>query len=185
MDKILELTSSVFGLLFLILIIKEKRLGWIFGVIATSLSVYLFIQAKLYSEAILYSYYIVMGVYGFVKWSRMKSSLKVTTFKIQNHLYFILFGLILSFGLGYYFENNSDAARPYLDAFSTIFAFIATWLETKKKLGAWIYWIVLNTYSIFLYGSVDLQIKSIEMVIYAVFSFYGFYSWRKSYLSIK
>lgn len=180
-DEILELSASIFGLLFLFLIIKEKIAAWIFGILASSINVYLLIGVKLYSESILYSFYILMGIYGWWKWSKITNGekLKISTISLSKHFYWVIVGSVLAYGLGYYFDNYTDAERPFWDSYSTVFAFIATFLEARKVLHAWIYWIVLNTYTIFLYGSVGLNFRSIEMLIYAFFSVVGFLAWRQ------
>lgn len=179
--KILEIIASLFGLVFLFLIIKQKISCWIFGIIASAINVFLLIHVKLYSEAILYSFYIFTGIYGWIKWSSPKNDLKISVADLSFHLLWIFIGIILAVLVGFYFSNYTDARLSYLDSFSSVFAIIATILEARKILHAWIYWIILNTYTIFLYANVDLPFRSGEMLIYAIFSFVGFYSWRKSY----
>ena len=48
----IEILSVVFNLIYLVLLIKENIWCWPNGIIASILSVYLFVEAKLYSEAI-------------------------------------------------------------------------------------------------------------------------------------
>jgi nicotinamide mononucleotide transporter len=173
----------LFGLGFLFLIIKEKIIAWPIGIIASLINIYLLINVKLYSESILYSFYVVAGIYGWYNWGRSKEPLKVIKKSIKYHLIFILIGIFAASGLGYLFDNYTDAEKSYWDSFSTVFALIATYLEARKELNAWIYWIILNSYTVYLYYSVDLNFRSIEMFIYAIFSFVGYLAWRRSYKS--
>ena len=69
-NTILELLGTILNIIFLILVIKENIWCWLFGILGSLVSIYLFVETKLYSESILYSYYVVMGVYGWRKWSR-------------------------------------------------------------------------------------------------------------------
>jgi len=64
-----------------------------------------------------------------------------------------------------------------VDSQTTVFGIAATFLEARKKLYAWIYWIVLNGVSIILYASRDLFIYSGLMVVFFALSVYGFRSW--------
>ena len=71
------------------------------------------------------------------------------------------------------------ATSPYLDALTTIFSFFATYLEAKKILSAWIYWIIINGLTIGLYLTKGLDIYSTLSVIYFVMSFVGYVKWKK------
>jgi nicotinamide mononucleotide transporter len=183
LNKILELIASIFGLAFLFLIIKERIEGWFFGIIASIINIYLMLEVKLYSESILYSYYLIMGVYGWYHWhNKSKGKIEISTISIKKHIYWIIIGVFLTFGMGFYFETQTEAELPYRDGFSTVFAFIATYLQARKYLYSWVYWIVLNAFSIYLYNSVDLNFRSMEMIIYSVMSVVGFFQWRKIYV---
>lgn len=180
--KILEAIASLFGLIFLYLVIKQKKAAWYFGIIASAINVFLFINVKLYSEAVLYFIYFVLGFYGLFQWSKRNGKeLKINVIDANFHLIWVLVGLSFAGFVGYYFNNFTDARYSYFDSISTSFAIIATFMEARKILHVWIYWILINTYSVFLYASVDLSIRSTEMMIYAIFSFVGFFAWRKSY----
>ena len=87
-------------------------------------------------------------------------------------------GILLSLGLGYTFTSYTDADKPYLDATTTIFSFIASILEARKILSAWIYWIVINGVTVGLYFSKSLDIYAAVMVIYFVMSVVGYREWK-------
>jgi len=181
-NTILEILATASGLAFLILIILEKKLGWYFGIIGSLLSIYLFYKIKLYSEAILYIYYVLIGFYGLWLWTKNYSSadkLKVSNNSISQNLILVVVGVVLAFGLGYVFETYTDASSPYLDAFTSVFSFIASYLEAKKVLSAWVFWIIINGLTLFLYFNKDLNFYFALTVIYTVFSFVGFVKWKR------
>lgn len=175
---ILEISSVLFNLLFIFLLIQERKSCWIFGIIGSVLGAILFYYQQYFSESILYVFYAVMGVYGYVIWNRPKLDLKIHRIRLYWHGIVLFFGAILTFALGKYM-SRFDADRTYYDAFSTVFGVVATFLEMYKVLSAWIYWIILNLFSIWLYAVKGWWIYAALMVIYAVLSVHGLYIWTK------
>ena len=182
-NTILELLGTVLNIFFLVLVIKENIWCWLFGILGSLVSIYLFVETKLYSESILYSYYVIMGVYGWRKWSRNDKGreLNVTEISIRLHSLWILFGCSVALSLGWLFSTYTDANNPFADAFSTVFAFLATYFEAVKLRSAWFYWIAINGFSAWLYSVRGLDIYSILMFFYFIMSFVGLYNWQKSY----
>lgn len=172
------------NLIFVLGVIRERIWCWPFGILGSLAGVYLFIDVKLYSEAILYSFYVLFGIYGWWNWTRPKKPLSVNERSLPFHIAFLLLGLAGALGLGSFFDQYSDAEKPYEDAFSTIFSFIATFFEAKKILSSWIYWIGLNTFSVYLYYSRGLEIYGALMILYFVLSVIGYLEWRKKYQAV-
>lgn len=179
-DKYLELISVLLSLFFLVLIIKEKRSAWVFGIVGSAISALLFYRSKLYSETILYLFYAIMGIYGLWYWNRSKQSIPVTHTSIRLNIQLILLGIGSAWLLGYYFDKYTSADLPYFDSTTTSFSFVATFLEARKKLTAWIYWIILNGATVVLYYYKELNLYSALQIIYFVMSFVGYYQWKKS-----
>ena len=69
-DVLILATALAVGsyLAFIVLLVREKVACWAFGISGSLLSVYLFADARLYSEAILYFFYAVMGLWGWARW---------------------------------------------------------------------------------------------------------------------
>ena len=177
----LEILSVACGLVYLILIIKENIWGWPFGIVGSAIAIVLFVETKLYSEAILHGYYVIIGVYGWWLWSKPQVTLKITTWKWWQHGVAILSCISLTFGAGFLFETYSDADKPYFDASTSIFSYFASYLEAKKILSSWIYWIVINLFTIGLYHTKDLSLYSGLMVVYLGLSVVGYLKWKKVY----
>lgn len=179
----LEIIGTALNLAFIVLVIKENIWCWLFGILGSLVSIYLFMETKLYSESILYSYYVVMGIYGWRKWSGKKDNtpLKVTDISWFLHLNWSVFCIAIALSLGWLFDNYTDANNPYFDAFTTVFAFLATYFEAIKLRSAWFYWIAINGFSVWLYHIRGLEIYSFLMLIYFILSFVGLYKWQKSY----
>lgn len=179
---IVEWTAVLLNLLFLYLLIREIVWCWPFGILASGLSIFLFLHAKLPSEAILYSYYVAIGIYGWVVWTKKREQpLRIKRYPIWLHGALIVGGIGLSLALGKFFEGKSYAEKTYADAFSTIFSFIASFLEAQKVLFGWLYWIVLNFFSVWLYHVRGLDIYAGQMVIFGFVSIWGMYNWWNKY----
>ncbi|GAB5451998.1 MAG: hypothetical protein Hals2KO_23260 [Halioglobus sp.] len=178
-----ELLATGASLLFLVLLIREKILCWPFGIAGSLLSVYLFIQTRLYSEAVLYLFYALMGVWGWIRWQRRgeDDNNPVIVWPLALHLRGAALACLGALGLGYLATYYSDASRPLIDAFTTAFSFLATYMEINKVLEGWIYWFFLNLVSIWLYQDRSLDIYAALIAVYSVLSVVGFLSWLKSY----
>lgn len=177
-----EAISVVFGLLFLLLLMRENRLCWPFGILSSALSVYLFIEAKLYAESLLYSFYVFAGAYGWWVWGRNNTvDMPVTEWSFGKKLMGFLAGLAGATMLAWFFSTKTDAEQPIADAATTSFSFLATFLEAHKVLSAWVYWMGINLVSVWLYYSRDLLIYSGLMVLYFSLSIVGWMQWRKKW----
>ncbi len=181
----IEWTAVFLNLIFLVLLIKENKWCWIFGIIASAISIYLFIQFKLYSEAVLYFFYVLIGVYGWYVWTANEkkkennTEFEVSTWSWAKHIPLVLGGIVLSVGLGLFFKTQTDAERTYVDSTTTIFSFIASYMEAHKIFSAWIFWILINGVSIWLYYDRGLMVYSFQMIIFFIVSLFGFRDWGK------
>jgi len=186
LDLGIEIIATITSLVYLFLLMKENIWCWLFAIISSALSVYLFITAKLYSEAFLYFTFILFGIYGWYKWSSKTntgSALTVNKLPLKKHGLWIIVGFVLAFLLGYIFKNYTDAEKSFIDSNTTIFSFIASYLEAHKYLYAWIYWIIINGINIWLYYTQGLSIYAGLMIIYFIMSGVGLWRWHKSYLA--
>jgi nicotinamide mononucleotide transporter len=183
MNLFLEITAVTLSLIYLALLMKENIACWFFGITASFISIYLFYSIGLYSEALLYIYYVIIGVYGYWLWNKTRENetLAVTTVTLENHVLIVFVGIILSFTLGYIFDNNTDAVNPYLDSTTTIFSFIASLLEAKKILSSWTFWLFINAATFVLYVQQELTYYLFLTIVYFIFSGIGFAKWRRSY----
>ena len=66
---------------------------------------------------------------------------------------------------------------------NTVFSFLGTYLQITKVLESWLYWLVINLASVWLYQDRGLEIYAVLMGLYSILSVYGFLRWRKSYRS--
>lgn len=180
---LVEILATTANLVFIILLIREKILCWVFGIAGSALSIYLFIDARLYSEAFLYLFYALMGVWGWIRWHRQagENNNPVIRWTLQRHTRILLITCAIALGLGYSVQFFTDAERPLFDAFTTSFSFVATYMEIAKVLEAWVYWFVINLASIWLYHDRNLDIYAVLIGLYSVMSIWGFITWQKSY----
>ena len=180
---IVEILATTANLIYIVFLIKEKIICWPFGIVGSALSVYLFMDARLYSEALLYLFYAMMGCWGWLRWHRRleQDDNPVIRWHLNFHSRAIVLTCTAALGLGYSAQYFTDAERPFFDAFTTAFSFLATYMEITKVLETWIYWIILNLASIWLYQDRDLDIYAVLIGFYSVLSVWGFISWRKAY----
>lgn len=183
LNLILEILAVGFNLIYLFLLMKERISCWYFGIVGSLISIFLFYRIGLYSESILYIYYVVIGIYGFKFWSKKSNGstqLIITPIHLKKHFVFwIVIGTILAISLGSFFKEFTDATNPYLDAFTTIFSFIASYLEARKIISSWIYWMVINTATLVLYFEQQLWLYLALTLVYVVFSVLGYFEWKK------
>jgi len=69
------------------------------------------------------------------------------------------------------------------DSFTTWGAVLTTYMVAKKVLENWLYWIVIDGLSVFLYLDRGLYLYALLFVAYLAIVVFGFFEWRRSWLT--
>ena len=179
-SSIVEILAVTFSIVYVILAAKENIWCWLAAIISVSLYIYICFSAKLYAETSLQVFYLFMAFIGFYNWNKKEQHLKISEWHIKKHLYIILTGALLAFILGFIFSTYTDAKMPIIDSFTTVFSIFATYMVVKKILGNWLYWIVIDAVSVYLYDSRDLHLTALLFIIYTSIAIFGYFNWLKS-----
>ena len=177
--SLIETIAVLFSVIYVILAAKENIWCWAAAVISVSIYIYICYQAQLYAETGLQVFYFIMAIYGYVSWSNNNSSLKINELAITNHIIIMISGSLITFLLGFYLSVYTDAKLPIVDSFTTVFSVIATYMVVKKILSNWLYFIIIDVVSIYLYFSRDLHMTALLFTIYTLIAIIGFWKWSK------
>ena len=178
----IEITAVVLAILYLVLAVKQNILCWVCGIFSSVLYFFIMRSAGLYMEAYLQIFYVFMGFYGWSQWKTKTSNTSnfvVNTWNKSQHLFATSMVLILSIISAIMLRFFTDAALPFLDALVTWGAVVATYMVAKKLLENWIYWLVIDSISIFLFISRGLFPTAFLFGIYIIIIIYGYRSWSK------
>ncbi|CAA0090619.1 Nicotinamide riboside transporter PnuC [Zhongshania aliphaticivorans] len=178
-----EVAAVVLALGYLILAMRENSLCWYTAFISTSIYIFLFWDVSLLMESALQIFYLVMAVYGWWQWRSggNEQTLRIHRWSFLRHIVVIAAVGILTLGFGYILQTSTHAALPYLDSFTTWGAVVTTYMVTRKVLENWIYWIVIDGVSVYLYIDRELYLTALLFVLYVVLVVIGFFQWRLIY----
>lgn len=200
MEKILEYFGVLTGLLYLLLEIKQHRAMWIVGFITSLVYVFVFYSSKIYADMGLNLYYVGISVYGFWQWTRSRRKEKreeafaheITpeaatppapilyrslTLPLATGIGIVLVAIF--YGLYFILSRYTDSPIPVGDAFTTAVGIVATWMLARRIIEHWIFWIVVNFVSAYLYYVRGLYPTLFLYLCYAVLAAVGLYNWKK------
>lgn len=182
MAWIIEGVGAALAIAYLLLALKQNKLCWFAWIASSILYLYVMYQAGLYMESLLQVFYLCMGFYGLSQWTNTinnNQNTYVDLWSIGNHIFAISSVIVLSFFSGILLSNFSNAALPFIDAFTTWGAIVASYMVAKKILENWIYWFVIDFISVFIFASRGLYFTSALFVTYLVIIYFGYKSWSK------
>ena len=175
-DRILEVAAVVFSILYTVLITYENILCWPAALIASIIFIYLVYSKRLIAETVLHVFYLLAAIYGWIMWGTSEG-FQVNTYGYPINLLLIAGGLLLIIPCGYLLKKFTSAMLPYVDSFTTIFSFIATYMMAHMVLENWLYWIVIDSVSAFMYAKRGLYIGAGMFVVYTLLAINGYFSW--------
>ena len=178
---LLEWITFVAALAYVYFAAQKKIVTWVFALISVGLTFYLDVIGKLYIESGLQVFYFVMAIYGWINWKKAeKNDLPVTRWSIQLHLLNIFASAWLALLVGYLFANYTEQSTPYLDAFTTCFSLVATFMVVKRVIENWLYWIFINMGMVVLYLNNGYEILALQYGLFVILAIYGYWSWNKA-----
>lgn len=176
----LEWLAVIFSLSYVFLAAKKNILCWVAALFSTGIYIYLCYSNQLYIESALQVFYFAMAIYGFFIWKNStEKEILIIKWKPSIHLINVVLSGVAALVLGYLFDTYTDQQSAYLDAFTTCYSLVATFMVAKKVLENWIYWVVIDFASIFLYANRGMSLTAVLMIIYTLFAVYGYFEWRR------
>ena len=185
-----EMVAVFLSVTYLLLAIKQNLWCWVAAFISTLIYTVLFFDASLLMDSALNMFYLVMAIYGWYSWKygngiNKNEELEITTYGLNKNLKIIGGLIIVSLILGYIMANYTSADFAYLDTFTTVFAVFTTYTLTKKVLENWLYWIVIDSVSIYIYINKGFYLTAVLFAFYTVLAFIAYNNWKKEYENLE
>ena len=182
--------AVLLSVIYLLLAIRQNLWCWVAAFISTFIYSILFFDASLLMDSALNMFYLVMAIYGWYSWKygngiNKNEELEITTYGLNKNLKIIGTLIIVSLILGYIMANYTSADFAYLDTFTTVFAVFTTYTLTKKVLENWLYWIVIDSVSIYIYINKGFYLTAVLFAFYTVLAFIAYNNWKKEYENLE
>ena len=183
-NNYIELLGTIFGLLYILLSIKQNIWCWPAGLITSALYIYVFFSTKFYADMSLQVYYLFVSIYGWYHWmfgakSKKQDDLKISKTSLKTALVLLLITILLFVLISYILVNYTDSTIPYWDSFTTAASVVATWMLARKMIEHWLIWIVVNTVSLGLYIYKGLYPTVILFIVYTILAIIGYIEWKR------
>jgi nicotinamide mononucleotide transporter len=179
----LEAAAVLLGVLYVLLILKRQRLGWVAGGVSSAIYVYLAAGARLPMQSLLNAYYVAMAFYGWYSWTRaqQQGDARITRWPLRLHAAAVLAIVLVSLLSSHWLALETRAAWPLLDSLTAAISLLATWLVARMKLENWLYWIGADAITAFLFGAQGHPYTSALFLIYLTIATVGFFEWLRLY----
>lgn len=181
---IVEILSVLCSIAYLLLLMKKNRLCWLFGITGSAMGVYLMLDKQLPAQAIIYTYYVIIGVYGWWHWHKTDNTLHtIKEWKVITHVVMNAFAILIGILAAQLITHYTQSTYAYADALLTSYGFVASFMQARKILSSWVYWFLIDAMSAVLYYQSGLTWYVLLMVLYCVLCVKGFLEWRLSLIT--
>jgi len=174
---------------YLLLAIKQNIWCWVAAFFSTLIYSIIFFDVSLLMDSALNVYYLFMALYGWYTWKYgnklQEKELEVSTYGLNKNIKIIAILTLVSLIFGFIMSNYTNADFAYVDSFTTIFAVFSTYMLAQKVLENWIYWIVIDAVSIYVYIQKGLNLTAVLFAIYTVLAFVAYKKWKEEYETSK
>jgi nicotinamide mononucleotide transporter len=166
-----EILAVLFCSMYSFLYLQELVVCYSFAIAGAVLLMRVYVREKLYAEAVLQVFYVIMAVYG---WLQPFHFVEAEDFHF-NHYAGISVGVAATLVTGALLRKFYHANLPYSDSFITVFALIGTWLMVNYSSDCWLYLMVSNIVAFTVCLMKRLWFTSVLYLLYIFFSVDGFW----------
>lgn len=190
----LEFFGTLLNIWCVWLVAKKNIWNWPIGIIATVLFLVLFYQIRLYADFFEQIYFLITGFLGWWIWkggTKEEGNVsKISICSKRERFFYLLVIVGMTLIVGHLMKNihlilpayfPEPASWVYVDTFTTVVSFVATYLLIVKKVEAWILWILVDIIGIWLYFVKEVRFISFLYLIFLVLATKGLIDWYKTW----
>ena len=179
----LELVAFVLAVAMVVFNIRVNPLGWPLAIASSLLYFALFWNSRLYGDAGLQIFFVVIAVWGWWQWVRgtLPDGTALPVRRLPTHLRWrLLAALALAWpATGWFLKTYTDTDVPWWDAFPTAASVIGQWLLGRKYVENWLAWIVVNIVSVGLFAYKGLWLTVLLYTLFIGMSVAGWRAWQR------
>ena len=181
----LELVGNALNCLCIYLIYKNSVWNWPVGIANCAMYIALFLPAKLYGDAGLQGFYIVLSLYGWLFWLFGKQGAPAPIRKLCWHDMewgrAWVVGVLSFWGSSYVLLHYTNSDVPFNDAALPTLSLVATYLMARRCIQHWYVWIITNVGYWSLYGHKGLVITQWCQIGFLALSVMGLVQWQAEF----
>ena len=177
-----DVFAFVTGGLCVWLLVKKNIWTWPIGILNGGSFVLLFWRLHLYADAAINFMYIILGFWGWYAWkhvNKKKVERVIAKVKYPEHITLFILMVIGTYFMQIHLKEIKDSS-PFWDALTTSISLVATWLQTRKYIENWYWWIAADVIYIPLYFVKHVPLTAILYILFMAMCFQGLWVWRKS-----
>ncbi|HAF40951.1 MAG TPA: nicotinamide mononucleotide transporter [Sphingobium sp.] len=183
MDKV-EWLAAALGLVNVVLVARRSLWNYPFGIAMVALYFFVFVEARLYSDALLQIFFLTINLYGWWNWARSEKvgDGGIAVGRLGNPARLLWLGgtAIAILGWGSLMARFTDAAAPFADATVAGMSVAAQILQSQRKYESWALWVAVDALAIGLFWSRGLIATSILYALFFVIALAGLIAWRRT-----
>jgi nicotinamide mononucleotide transporter len=180
-----ELSAALTALVCVWLTLKNKISNWPWGIVSVLLYAWVFWQAKLYANfGLNLFYFLPSSLYGWWNWAKagpeQNDDLPVRRLSRRGNLIGLGITLLITLVIGAPISYYTQDPNPYADALLTGLSIMAQWMQAKKWLENWWYWIAADViFAVYLFPVQHLYFSMALYFLFLMIAIQGALAWRK------
>lgn len=176
-----ELVANAFVAASIVLAARNSIHVWWTGIVGCAAFAWVFIDAKLYSDAILQVFFIAASIGGWWNWLRGNHGepVPIRWTPTSRLVAMAAAGIAFTAGWAFLLARCTDAAAPLPDAAVLALSVLAQLLMMGRRVENWPVWIAVNTIAVPLFWSRDLRLTAVLYVFFWLNAWWAFFRWKR------
>jgi len=178
-----EWIAAALGVTNVALVVRRSIWNYPFAVAMVSLYFFVFLDAKLYSDALLQIFFLAINLYGWLNWLRSRRETGKVVVSVLTPRQRLIWGtatLAVSLAWGLAMARFTDAAAPLIDAIVAGGSIAAQLLLSLRRLENWELWIAVDLIAIPLYLGRGLYPTAALYAVFLALSVAGLLAWQRT-----
>ena len=179
----LEIAAFALSLAMVLCNMRVNPWGWPLAIASSTLYSLLFVGSKLYGEAGLQLFFIVMAMWGWWQWLRSAQGgaapRPVRNLTWQQRGGAAVATLAAWPALALLLARTTDSDVPWMDALPTAASVTGTVLLARKWVDNWVVWLGVNLFSVGLFAYKGLWLTVLLYALFAAMSVIGWRAWQR------
>ena len=179
----LEIAGFGLSLWMVLANMRVNPIGWPLAIAASLVYALLFADSKLYGEAGLQLFFVVVAFWGWRQWlsGRRDNGQPLVVRRLPPRRAALATALTLAAwpALGLVLQHGTDSDVPFLDALPTVASVTGQVLLGRKYIENWVVWLFVNVVSVALFAYKGLWLTVVLYGLFALLSVAGWRAWQQ------